>query len=78
MCGENSGLIAGEEPDIISDRSPFGAFHAPPSPRVSASGMGARFCVVDAMSLRWGQLPVCPRCRPTNPPPPPPCPPLQA
>ena len=42
MCGDNSGLIAGEEPDIISDRSPFGAFHAPPSPRVSStSGMGA-------------------------------------
>ena len=32
MGGLNSGAAAGEAPDIISDRSPFGAYFVPPSP----------------------------------------------
>ncbi|KAL4446774.1 hypothetical protein ABPG77_008018 [Micractinium sp. CCAP 211/92] len=37
MGGQNSSLISGEMPDIISDRSPFGAFMPPLSPRVRSA-----------------------------------------
>ena len=67
MGGLNSGGAAGEEPDIISDRSPFGAYFVPPSPRAMREYWAAKTAYCLPVSRDCHSQPPAAVCGPAPP-----------